>query len=173
MNNSNLDSGISVTGMTVTGNGDEPIVVVTSNSTITGGAISNNTVDGGNNGISWNSDSGTVDVNITGNTVTGSTDNGILVTLTGTAIGNDVHIDFNTVNGDGISPQNGIQLNLSNNAQLLTGTINGNAASDAANWGVLVNVGDNALVDSLTVDANIMSNNGIDGFLYTASGPPR
>ncbi len=168
--NSTLDQGISVTGLTATGNGGEPITVVTTNSTITGGSIDGNVTDGGNNGISWTSDSGTVDVNITNNVITGASDNGILVTLNGTAIGNEVHIDFNSVSGDGAIPLNGIQLNLANDAQLLTGTITGNGASGAANYGVLVGVTDNALVDSLTIDGNALSGAGIDGLLYTASG---
>jgi hypothetical protein len=175
--NSTLDQGISVVGMTVTGNGDRPITVQTTNSTITGGTISGNTTDGGDNGITWTSDSGTVDINIVGNTITGATANGILVDLSGTAIGNDVHIDGNTITGDGASPLNGIQLSLRDNAQLLNAdplapaTINGNTVTGAANYGILVSVANNASVDFLEIGGtNGISGSGIDGILYTASG---
>jgi len=167
--NSTLDQGISVVGMTATGNGGEPIIVTTTTSTITGGSISGNTTDGGTNGISWFSDSGTVDVNIQNNVVTNATDNGILVELSGSAIGNEVHIDDNTVNGDGLIPQNGIQLSLLNNASLVNGTMNRNGVTGAAANGMLVDVQNNAVVGNLNVETNIITGSGVDGFLYNGA----
>jgi hypothetical protein len=169
VSNSTLDQGISVRNMTVTGNGSEPIKVVTTNSNITGGSIDGNTTDGGNNGISWTSDSGTVDVNITNNTVTNAAVNGILVDLLGTAVGNDVHIDFNSVPGNGVGPLNGIRLNVRDAASLITGTINGNTITSAANFGVFVDVTGTGVVNDLTLDANIVSTSGIDGIFYNGA----
>lgn len=169
VSNSTLDEGISVRNMTVTGNGAEPIKIVTTNSNITGGSIDGNTTDGGNNGISWTSDSGTVDVNITNNTVTNAAINGILVDLLGTATGDNVHIDFNNVQGNGVGPLNGIRLNVRDAATLNLGTINGNTVTSAANFGVLVDVSGTGTVTDLTLDANIVSGSGIDGILYNGA----
>ncbi|QDT54719.1 hypothetical protein Pan44_27540 [Caulifigura coniformis] len=167
--NSTLDQGVSVVGMTATGNGGEPIIVNTTASDITGGSISGNTTDGGTNGISWFSDSGTVDVNIVNNVVTNATNNGILVELSGSAVGNEVHLDDNTVNGDGLVPQNGIQLSLLDNASLINGTMNRNGVTGAADYGMLVDVQNTASVGTLNVETNIITGSGIDGFLYNGA----
>lgn len=197
--NGDTITGLEIRNMLVTGNGDRPINVLVDASTIAGdGEIANNTVDGGDNGITvtainggstnlnihdndtsngtaagifFNANSGTHNVTIANNTGNGNGVNNIRVDLTGTALAETLNIDNNIVDGEG-NLTDGIRVNVSDTAAIEDGSISGNTSSNNTERGIAVVVNGPATVEQLVVDGNILSENLLGGFLYDANTVP-
>ncbi|WP_145370471.1 nidogen-like domain-containing protein [Maioricimonas rarisocia] len=91
-----------ITGNTVAENGGGGILVNLTNGSDWDLTISNNNTNSNTgNGIDVRADSGTHVHDISGNTVVGNSDNNIFVDYSGTAVV-EMHVDNNTVDGDGI-----------------------------------------------------------------------